>query len=148
VQSVKVKGGRREMVSAIKKQGFVLLRRMRDLLNEYNSNKFAQENFGRLQKLRQAVGYIDPLSYRGISRYPLGPWSPEDKDEVNELSARKKIYEFMSQSGDEWNVPEENIIATLDQARLVHHNLLISERYEIVHISLEDIETQFEPPWF
>jgi hypothetical protein len=136
------------MEAVIKKQGYILSRKMGRLLDEYNLNKFAKENAARLQALRQAVGFINPFAYRGISREPLAPWSPEDKDEVNELSARKQMYEFIAQSGDEWNVPEESIIATLDQAQEIRGSLVAPDEYEIVQISLENFEQQFEPLGF
>ncbi len=138
-----------------------MLRSASVVLEEYEKNRIALENNQLIKQIREAVSFIDPYTYRGISRDPLAPWSSEDeknlretpelcKDLQKELSARKKLRELTrinksksSYCYNGWQY-NEKLVSSLDEAKEIYGCLCNPGEYEIVELSREPYSTDFK----
>lgn len=123
---------------------------MKSLLNQYHSSDIAKANKSYLQQIRSVLDFIDPSLYRGIGRIPLKPWSPQYKEDRDEITARMKFFEINGEDREEWDMYvggydySKSLISTFEQAHEIYSHLISPKDYEIVHLSREVYEENFE----
>ncbi len=121
--------------------GYMILRFAGALVAEYEASDFANQSREPLAMLRRTMSFINPHSYRGISRQPLAPYPTLDPNKLQHLEppeligvnaeARAKFLEIV---GDPAYSQEHNedSLPTLAAAREVYSKLERPEDYEIV----------------
>ena len=146
-------------------KGFMLLRCSSKLVDEYEKGKVALSNKEYLREIRDAVPFINPYSYKGISREPLSAWSPDDErfirehpesrsDLENEVAAKKCFLELNGEDREEWDFDENKqywnpeLISTLNQAKEIYSCLIAQKDYEIIEASSEPYSNDFVPIGF
>lgn len=136
------------------KRGYALLKKPSLLLNQYETNWFAQEHIQTLHELRNAISFVKPSHYRGISREPLSPL----------LSLNAEILKAFEETGGDmhsnqharWRFREiigkdtpvedydEDILPNLTVAQEVYTLLDNSDEYEIVVVAREPLEANIK----
>lgn len=135
------------------------------LLDEYRTSELVQRNAVFVQQIRDAIPFVKPRNYRGISRKPLAPWSAIDEDLFNrgedtivdlnkEQAARRRFLEINGENREEWDHYVEgwdynkSLILSLDTAKELCVLLDKPQDYEIVQVSREHYDTDFRPLGF
>lgn len=129
----------------IQQSGYLIVMRAEAMLRIYAQTPFARAAAEVLQQLQGALGFLDPIAYRGMGRRPLDPYPTLDPaiieafrasglDMDSNRAARTRLCEIV---GDD--VPEEyeeRLVSTLDEARDVSALLDTPADWEIIHVAV------------
>src|SRR5687768_2455685 len=96
--------------------GFLILLKPQLAFSRYEATEFARDNSEVLGRLRRTLAFLDPSSYRGISRDPLWPVFMDLKSETafGELAARTRFREIVGPH--DVAITDEDVLSSLDNA--------------------------------
>ena len=131
-------------------KGYMLVRKMRSLFADYEKT-VAASNSDCYQEIRRAMHFVDPLSYCGIGRWPLRPWTGNVEDakisgeivnpSLSEVLARQEFLEINGEDREEWDMwPEawdynKELIRTLDETIRIFKCLQNPADFEVIKVS-------------
>ncbi len=132
------------------KRGYALLKVPSLLLSLYVEYSFVKEHRQFFQELRDAVSFIAPSRYRGISREPLSPLSSFDTDILKEFEvtggdmrtnyrARRRFLEIVGDNSCFADY-DEDLLPDFTVAQEVHSLLDNPDEYEIVSVTRAPLE--------
>ena len=95
-------------------RGFMLVHKTENLLSANDAEIISRGGQEYLQNLRNALNFINPENYRGISRDPLQPWSKTEENLFREgkkilidlnrdQAARRKFLEMNGEDREKWD---------------------------------------------
>jgi hypothetical protein len=134
------------------KRGYALLRMSSLLLSDYDeANWLTQEGIQYLRDLRNAVSFVLPSRYRGISRDPLCPFPTLDTEIIKAFEetggdmqsnqrARWRFREIICEDTP-FEDYDEDVLPNLAAAQEVYALLDDSDEYEIVIVAREPLES-------
>lgn len=134
--------------------GYAIMQMPAKLLTHYETNSFAQKYAHILQELRNAVKFVNPTHYRGISREPLSPLPTFDSDVLNtftetgvdvetEKNARTRFLEIVGEDNPIEDY-DDDLLSSLDLALEVYKLLKKPDDYEIVFLSRQQVNSTKE----
>jgi hypothetical protein len=125
--------------------GFLIVQKPEFFISAYEATEFARENAQRLHALRKAAEFVDPLTYRGISRDPIWPAievDPKSEEGFGQAAARRRFRELIGPSAAE--IQDENILSSLTDAEGIRTLLDHPEQYELVYVERNHFTNQHE----
>jgi hypothetical protein len=135
-------------------RGFMIVKKITDVLAEFNGRDMSAEQKEQIQKIRIAFSSINSSCYRGIYRDPLSAWTDaNEKDPLaatDEQCARKKFRTINGIDRSSWNVIATaeyyniELIDTLEDAREIFSRLEHPEQYEIVEVSCDGAGCEYQ----
>jgi len=132
----------------VQQSGYAILKHPSLLLDQYSCSQFAQDNAESIRNLRNALPFVNPSQYRGISREPVQPF-PSGGTFIHERSEPNKeaqlaFREIIGPRGTIQNWRErfdEDLLPTLEMATRISALLATPQQYEVVYLSNETIST-------
>lgn len=127
-------------------EGYLIVLQPQLLLEAYGRSCLAKQNPGPLRELRRAFSAFEPTRYRGISRNSLTPFPSLDQKVIDDFQATgcdmksnaracRRFREILDLRGGYDSVSDEDMLASMDDARQV---LLLTDEpssREIIHVS-------------
>jgi hypothetical protein len=132
-----------------KTKGFMILRKVDDLLNDYHQTELVINNIESLNLLREAFSFVDPNGYRGVYRQPLESWD-DDYPEQDNIEARKKFTRIVGKERNKWILYRDTcycnkeLIDSLEDAMEIHSHLENPPEYEIIEVVRDDFGTEYD----
>lgn len=134
------------MSSSKQEKGFMIVRKTDELFGKYMEGGLVAENIEYCKALRDTFSFVNPKSYRGVSREPLTPWSSDDDKVLSNdnipvnIKVRKKFLEVNGQDRnifdydeDGWDYNKE-LIASFNDAIEIYSMLDNPAGYEIIEV--------------
>ncbi len=137
-----------------RREGYAIMSTQPSTFTWHIDTGFVQENRRHFEALRTATSFIDPISYRGISRAPLSPLPsayPEiiaaynmsaDAMEINR-AVRARFWEILDGVTSDAD-DDEDLLPTLKYSCDVYHLLEVKADYEIVVLHREPFNSHLQ----
>ncbi|HET7434622.1 MAG TPA: hypothetical protein VFN10_07925 [Thermoanaerobaculia bacterium] len=112
--------------------GYLLVQRPDIVVATYDRSEFAIENRGLLDELRRALPFIEPASYRGLSRAPV------DAEQLTSLRTA------CNGAAPEGEIGDDDVIETLELASFLRGLMPYPDTLEVIYVESGEVTTTHE----